>query len=91
MSERLELRRGLEMDLRLALANNEFELYYQPILDAETLLPAGMEAALALDASPHAGWCDRIVSIPLAEGTRLDCPHWGMGLDARLCRCRNLA
>ncbi|MCX7899119.1 MAG: diguanylate cyclase, partial [Methylocystis sp.] len=36
MSRQAELRRSLEIDLRNAIANNEFQLYYQPIVNAAT-------------------------------------------------------
>ena len=36
MDKRLQLRRALELDLRKAIANGEFEVYYQPILYLQT-------------------------------------------------------
>jgi predicted signal transduction protein with EAL and GGDEF domain len=33
MDARMQARRALELDLRRAIVNHEFELYYQPIID----------------------------------------------------------
>jgi len=44
MSKDAIARLRLTNDLRVALAHNEFELHYQPILDAETRQPCAVEA-----------------------------------------------
>jgi diguanylate cyclase (GGDEF)-like protein len=46
MDARLQARRMLELDLRDALENNEFELYYQPSYDLERDRIGGFEALL---------------------------------------------
>ena len=46
MDARLQERRLLELDLRRAVANQEFELYYQPQVDAQTEAVTGCEALL---------------------------------------------
>jgi diguanylate cyclase (GGDEF)-like protein/PAS domain S-box-containing protein len=44
MSNNATTRHQLLSDLRGALSRNEFELYYQPVIDAETARPCGAEA-----------------------------------------------
>jgi diguanylate cyclase (GGDEF)-like protein len=46
MDARIQERRLLELDLRCAVANQEFELYYQPQVDAQTEVVTGCEALL---------------------------------------------
>jgi EAL domain-containing protein (putative c-di-GMP-specific phosphodiesterase class I) len=46
MDERLQERRLLETDLRQAVLNGEFELYYQPQVNAQTGAISGCEALL---------------------------------------------
>jgi EAL domain-containing protein (putative c-di-GMP-specific phosphodiesterase class I) len=46
MDARIQERRKLEMDLRRALANEEFELYYQTQVNAQTEAITGCEALL---------------------------------------------
>ncbi|MGD0723669.1 MAG: EAL domain-containing protein [Roseiarcus sp.] len=46
MDARIQERRLLELDLRRAVANGEFELYYQPQVDAITEAVIGCEALL---------------------------------------------
>ena len=46
MDEQLQTRRLLEMDLRDAVVREEFELYYQPQVDAITERVTGCEALL---------------------------------------------
>ena len=46
MDARVQERRLLELDLRRAVANEEFELYYQPQVDAQTETITGCEALL---------------------------------------------
>lgn len=44
MSEDATTRHRLLNDLRMALSRNEFELHYQPVIDAKTSRPCGAEA-----------------------------------------------
>jgi diguanylate cyclase (GGDEF)-like protein len=46
MDAKVQMRRSLESDLRKALANDEFELFYQPIVDIRTGTLAALEALL---------------------------------------------
>ena len=46
MDDRMKLQRVLELDLRMALEQGEFELHYQPILNLETDTICGCEALL---------------------------------------------
>jgi EAL domain-containing protein (putative c-di-GMP-specific phosphodiesterase class I) len=46
MDARIQERRLLELDLRRAVANEEFELYYQPQVDAQSEAVTGCEALL---------------------------------------------
>jgi diguanylate cyclase (GGDEF)-like protein len=66
MSIRSLERLGLEMSLRKALENDEFELYYQPKIHVETKRWIGFEALLRWD-HPEDGFIDPEQFIPLAE------------------------
>ena len=46
MDARMKARRDLEMDLRKALVNKEFELYYQPLVNLQTNEISAFEALL---------------------------------------------
>ncbi len=46
MDVRLQVRRALELDLRDALANDEFEIFYQPLYDLSENRITGFEALL---------------------------------------------
>jgi predicted signal transduction protein with EAL and GGDEF domain len=46
MDDRIRLRRGLELNLRDALKNDELELHYQPIVDLDAYTICGCEALL---------------------------------------------
>ena len=63
----------LENDLREAIANQEFELYYQPIIDLKSDRIAGFEA-LVRWISPTRGFVSPGEFIPLAEATDLIIP-----------------
>jgi Amt family ammonium transporter len=67
--ERLEL----ETDLRRALARDEIEVYYQPLIDLRTGLVAGHEA-LARWRHPTRGLLGPYEFIPMAEETGLIIP-----------------
>jgi EAL domain-containing protein (putative c-di-GMP-specific phosphodiesterase class I) len=59
-------RYALEQDLRGALQNGEFELRYQPQVDAASGRVSGAEALLRWN-SPRAGWSRRHLFIPVLE------------------------
>ncbi|UCZ53923.1 EAL domain-containing protein [Bacillus shivajii] len=63
----------LENDLRKALAEEEFKVYYQPFIDIETGEINGMEALLRWD-HPDKGIISPDKFIPLAEETGLILP-----------------
>jgi diguanylate cyclase (GGDEF)-like protein len=73
MDKRLQLRRALEIDLRKAIANGEFEVYYQPILYLQTGKISGFEALLRWN-HPERGMIPPLDFIPLAEETGLILP-----------------
>jgi diguanylate cyclase (GGDEF)-like protein len=66
MDARLQERRLLELDLRRAVASGEFELYYQPQVDARTEAITGCEALLRWR-HPTRGMVSPAEFIPLAE------------------------
>ncbi len=59
-------RRGLEADLRRALADDKLQLHYQPVIDAKTREVAGVEALLRWQC-PGRGWVPPDRFVPLAE------------------------
>jgi diguanylate cyclase (GGDEF)-like protein len=73
MDKRLQLRRALELDLRKAIANGEFEVYYQPILYLQTGKVSGFEALVRWN-HPERGMVSPMDFIPLAEETGLILP-----------------
>jgi diguanylate cyclase (GGDEF)-like protein len=66
-------RRRLEADLREAITRGDFELQYQPLVDAKTRRTAGFEA-LVRWRSPTRGFVMPDQFIPLAEETGLIVP-----------------
>ena len=70
MSAALELRRGFEQDLRLALQRNEFELHYQPLVDIDTQSVFGCEALIRWR-HPIRGFVQPTEFIPIAESSGL--------------------
>jgi diguanylate cyclase (GGDEF)-like protein len=66
MDAAVQLRRALEVDLRNALVRGEFELHYQPVMDASTREPCGAEA-LVRWRHPRRGLMGPDQFIPLAE------------------------
>jgi diguanylate cyclase (GGDEF)-like protein/PAS domain S-box-containing protein len=68
-----DARRQMENDLRRALARNELELHYQPIIDVKTRKPCGAEA-LVRWRHPERGYIFPDQFIPLAEETGLIIP-----------------
>ncbi|MEF2277431.1 EAL domain-containing protein [Deinococcus sp. YIM 134068] len=71
--ERVEL----EAELRASLVRGDFELHYQPLVDAPTGLPTGVEA-LVRWRHPTRGLLTPDAFMPLAEETGLVVPlgHW---------------
>ena len=70
MSAALELRRGFEQDLRLAVQRNEFELHYQPLVDIDTQSVFGCEALIRWR-HPIRGFVQPAEFIPIAESSGL--------------------
>jgi diguanylate cyclase (GGDEF)-like protein len=70
MDTLLQMRRALELDLRKALANGEFELYYQPLVNVERGEISGFEALIRWN-HPERGLISPVDFIPLAEETAL--------------------
>lgn len=73
MDARAQSRRLLELDLRGALANGEFELHYQPLVNVAADRISGVEALLRW-AHPRRGPISPADFIPLAEETGLIVP-----------------
>jgi EAL domain-containing protein (putative c-di-GMP-specific phosphodiesterase class I) len=63
-------RRALEIDLRSAIANDEFELHYQPLVNLQTQAITGCEALLRWK-HPQRGMIAPLAFIPVAEETGL--------------------
>ena len=70
MNARIQARRLLELDLRRAVGRQEFELYYQPQVDARTGSYDGAEALIRWH-HPERGLVSPADFIPLAEETGL--------------------
>ena len=73
MNARLQRRRQLELDLRTALRREEFELYYQPLVDPVTEEVCGFEALLRWR-HPSRGMVSPAEFIPIAEEIGLIIP-----------------
>ncbi len=73
MDARLQERRALEVDLRTALANGEFDLFYQPLINAGTSQISGFEALLRWR-HPGRGMVPPAEFIPVAEEIGLIAP-----------------
>jgi diguanylate cyclase (GGDEF)-like protein/PAS domain S-box-containing protein len=73
MDTRMKARRDLEMDLRNALANEELELYYQPLVNLQTNEISAFEALLRWN-NPSRGMISPADFIPIAEETGLIIP-----------------
>jgi diguanylate cyclase (GGDEF)-like protein/PAS domain S-box-containing protein len=73
MDRTIQARRQLELDLRKAFANGEFELYYQPLVNLGTNAVAGFEALLRWR-HPERGMVSPGEFIPLAEEIGLIVP-----------------
>lgn len=66
MDARMQARRALELDLRKALAQDEFELHYQPLVNLAEDRVSGFEALLRWN-HPSRGQVSPAEFIPLAE------------------------
>jgi diguanylate cyclase (GGDEF)-like protein/PAS domain S-box-containing protein len=73
MDARMQARRALEIDLRKALAEGQFELFYQPLVDLKADQVSGFEALLRWN-HPVRGMVPPMEFIPLAEEIGLILP-----------------
>ena len=73
MDTELQMRRALELDMRRAIIENEFELYYQPLVHVVTRAVRGFEALIRWR-HPSRGLLGPSVFIPIAEETGLIVP-----------------
>ena len=73
MDARMQARRRLEVDLRKAIANSEFELFYQPLVAMQTECVTGFEALIRWH-HPECGMVPPLDFIPVAEDTGLIVP-----------------
>ena len=73
MDAKMQARRALELDLRKALAEHEFELFYQPIVDLQSNRVSGFEALLRWN-HPTQGLISPADFIPIAEDMGLITP-----------------
>jgi diguanylate cyclase (GGDEF)-like protein len=70
MDARVRVRRALELDLRQAIADGEFEIEYQPVVDLRSGAVSGCEALLRWR-HPRRGMISPAEFIPVAEDTGL--------------------
>ena len=73
MDARMQARRALELDLRKAIVNKEFELYYQPIIDVKSGQVTSCEALIRWH-HPDRGMVPPMEFIAVAEETGLIVP-----------------
>ena len=70
MDAEMQARRALETDLRRALADGQFEVFYQPLIEAQTEALSGFEALIRWQ-HPKRGLVSPAEFIPMAEETGL--------------------
>jgi diguanylate cyclase (GGDEF)-like protein/PAS domain S-box-containing protein len=70
MDARMKARRSLELDLRKAIADGEFQLYYQPVVNLQSNEIVGCEALIRWN-HPTRGTISPAEFIPVAEETGL--------------------
>ena len=73
MDRLMQLRRVLELDLRKAIVNSEFVIYYQPLINLQNEEICGFEALLRWN-HPVRGLVSPLDFISLAEETALIVP-----------------
>jgi diguanylate cyclase (GGDEF)-like protein len=73
MEAQLQVRRRLEVDLRDALEKNQFELFYQPLIDLDTNQVSSCEALIRWQ-HPDRGMITPAEFIPVAEDIGLIIP-----------------
>ena len=85
MDTLMQARRDLEQDLRKAIAENEFELYFQPLVSLGKGQITGFEALIRWN-SPTRGMVSPAQFIPVAEevGLIIQIGEWVLG---EACRC----
>ena len=84
MQDAVQRRMQLEMDLRVALENDEFFIVYQPTFDLRDMSPTGLEALIRWN-SPARGVVQPDDFIPTLEetGLILDVGKWVLGEACR--------
>jgi diguanylate cyclase (GGDEF)-like protein len=87
MAQVVEARRILELDLRKALANEEFELFYQPLVNLKSGKISTCEALLRWN-HPLRGTVSPIDIIPVAEdmGLIVDLGRWILRKACQECK-----